>query len=86
MTYVAPGLFLLITLVAAAMGARFNPGVWSESLETPAFTPPNWLIPIVWTVLYTMIAVAGWRVWIAAGRGRAIRIWGIGLALNALWS
>ena len=40
----------------------------------------------VWTVLYIMIAIAGWMIWRTGDRARVLRVWGIGLVLNALWS
>ncbi len=78
--------FAAIVAVAAASGSLFMPGPWYESLAKPWFTPPNWLFPIAWTVLYIMIAIAGWLVWRAGGSGTALAVWGIGLVLNALWS
>ena len=78
--------FLALTAAAAATGIQFRPGEWYETLVKPGWTPPNWLFPPVWTVLYIMIAVAGWRVWLAQGLGRATIIWAIALVLNAVWS
>lgn len=78
--------FLAIVAAAAATGIQFRPGEWYETLVKPEWTPPNWLFPPVWTALYIMIAVAGWRVWLAQGLGRATLIWAIALALNAVWS
>ena len=78
--------FLALTAAAAATGIQFRPGEWYESLVKPGWTPPNWLFPPVWTALYIMIAVAGWRVWLAQGLGRATVIWAVALALNAVWS
>lgn len=78
--------FLLIVGAAATTGSKFMPGPWYESLAKPSWTPPNWLFPIAWTVLYIMIAVAGWRVWQAEGFGVALAVWGVSLVLNALWS
>lgn len=78
--------FLLIVAAAAVTGAKFSPGPWYESLSKPWWTPPKWLFPIAWTILYGMIAVAGWRVWAAEGLGPALAVWGVGLALNAAWS
>jgi len=40
----------------------------------------------VWTVLYIMIAIAGWVVWRAGDRGAALAAWSVALVLNALWS
>jgi tryptophan-rich sensory protein len=78
--------FLALTAAAAATGIQFRPGEWYETLVKPEWTPPNWLFPPVWTALYIMIAIAGWRVWLAQGLGRATIIWAIALALNAVWS
>jgi len=81
-------LFFFFALVAAAAvtGARFEPGPWYDTLVKPSWTPPKWLFPVAWTVLYAMIAVAGWLVWKAEGIGAALVVWAVGLALNAAWS
>lgn len=81
-------LLIFIALVAAASltGSSFRPGEWYVSLQKPWWTPPGWAFPIAWTILYAMIAIAGWLVWRAQGWGQPIRLWGIQLILNALWS
>jgi translocator protein len=71
---------------AAITGALFPTGEWYEALRKPRWTPPNWVFPIAWTVLYAMIAYAGWRVWKADGVNAALIVWGVGLVLNAAWS
>jgi len=43
------------------IGATNLPGAWYVSLAKPGFVPPNWAFPVAWTILYIMIAVAGWR-------------------------
>ncbi len=78
--------FAVIVFAAASSGALFMPGEWYDGLKKPSWTPPNWLFPVAWTILYTMIAVAGWLVWRRAGWSPALAIWGIGLVINALWS
>jgi benzodiazapine receptor len=60
---------------------------WYAHLIRPAWTPPNWLFGPVWTTLYAMMAVAAWRVWRQRpGVGPALRLFGVQLALNAVWS
>lgn len=78
--------FLALVAAAAVTGSQFTPGPWYDTLVKPAWTPPKWLFPVAWTILYVMIAVAGWRIWKAEGLGAALVVWGIGLALNAAWS
>ena len=78
--------FIVLVVIAAASGAMFMPGPWYEALNKPSWTPPNWLFPVAWTILYLMIAIAGWLAWKAEGTGAAVAIWGVGLIFNALWS
>ena len=78
--------FLGFVMVAAVTGALFPTGPWYEALTKPWWTPPNWVFPIAWTVLYLMIAVAGWRVWSVDGIGITLAIWALGLVFNAAWS
>lgn len=78
--------FLALVAAAALTGMNYLPGPWYEALAKPSWTPPNWLFPPVWTVLYVMIALAGWRVYEKQGVGRALFVWIISLQLNAAWS
>jgi benzodiazapine receptor len=76
----------VLVAAAATTGSQYMPGPWYETLNKPSFTPPNWLFPVAWTVLYIMIAAAGWLVWRRSGLSAAMAVWGLGLVLNALWS
>ena len=78
--------FAALVLVAASFGARYMPGPWYQALAKPAWTPPNWLFGPVWSVLYIMIAVAGWRVWRAGGIAPPLIVWAINILANGLWS
>ncbi len=80
-------LFLALVFCAALGGALFPPGPEYAALQRPSFAPPNWLFGPVWTLLYVLIAVAGWRVWRRVGWATgAMRLWLAQLALNALWT
>jgi translocator protein len=78
--------FLAVVAAAAVSGAVFMPGEWYASLNKPGWTPPDWLFPPAWTVLYVMIAVAGWLIWSTNGAGLALVMWALNLVFNALWS
>jgi tryptophan-rich sensory protein len=82
------GLFVFLALVAAAayFGMTYEPGPFYAALQKPAWTPPNnWFAP-VWTVLYVMIALAGWIAWRAQGFGPRLWLWLLQLCLNGAWS
>lgn len=77
--------FILIVAGVSFSGAQFRPGDWYAGLIKPGWTPPNWVFPVAWSVLYLMIAIAGWLIFAASRRTVKI-LWVIQLALNGLWS
>jgi translocator protein len=80
--------FLLLSAAAAIFGAQFEPGAWHAALAKPDWHPPNALFGPVWTVLYVLIAIAGWRAWFTDGPRRQVllALWAAQLLLNAAWS
>lgn len=78
--------FFALCALAASTGRLFPAGPWYASLEKPPLTPPGWTFGVVWTVLYAMIALAGWLLWVHARRSLAMRLWLVQLVLNAAWT
>lgn len=84
--------FIVIVLAVSALGSAFTAssvGTWYQTLEKPAFNPPDWLFAPVWTALYVMMAVAAWRIWRLPkqeGRPRALLLFFAQLAANLVWS
>jgi len=78
----------------AALGGLFNPGRgstrdWYAELEKPTFNPPDAVFAPVWTMLYMLIAVSGYRIWsspASAERTRALALWATQLTFNGAWS
>jgi tryptophan-rich sensory protein len=77
--------FILLVSSVAFFGAQFHPGDWYAHLHKPAWTPANWVFPVAWSVLYLMIAIAGWLIF-STSNATTKRLWLIQLALNGLWS
>jgi len=79
---------------AAWFGARYSPRdlktrLWYSRLDKPSFNPPKSVFPIVWTALYSLIAISGWRVWLqrdSPERSAALRLWVSQLITNAQWT
>ena len=88
MKHPVPLILFLVLVVGGGLviGSLSAPGGWYAGLAKPSFNPPAWLFGPVWTVLYVMIAVAGWRVWQHARSGLPMKFWGAQLALNFLWT
>jgi tryptophan-rich sensory protein len=78
--------FLLACSAAAATGSMFRPGPWYDALNKPSWNPPNWAFPVVWSVLYVVIAVAAARIAGAPGSAMAMGFWAFQIALNTLWT
>lgn len=73
------------------LGALFTSTdtAWYRELVKPAFQPPGWLFGPVWTLLYTLMGIAVFRVYerpSQTGRRGAFFFFGGQLFLNAIWS
>jgi tryptophan-rich sensory protein len=83
---------LLCLGIAGVAGLVTAPeiGTWYAGLDKPAWTPPRLAFPIVWTVLYVLIAVTLWRLWDrcapSPARRQALAFFFAQLVLNAVWS
>ena len=59
------------------------------SLRQPPLSPPAWLFPVVWTLLYLSMGLASYLVWVSGvsdrQRDRALTVYGLSLAANFLW-
>ncbi|SDF46711.1 TspO and MBR related proteins [Limimonas halophila] len=87
---------VLLLFLAICVGVEWSASVvtrpavegWYQALPKPAWTPPDIAFPIVWTILYVLMAVAAWLAWRAAPRLShwPLAIFGVQLALNAAWS
>lgn len=60
-----------------------------EALNQPPLSPPGWLFPVVWTVLYVLMGIASYLVSVSDApqeeKARALWTYGIQLAFNFLW-
>ncbi|MGP1676293.1 MAG: TspO/MBR family protein [Burkholderiales bacterium] len=84
--------FLALCLAVSAVGGAataISVGTWYPTLAKPPFNPPDWIFAPVWTALFFMMAVAGWRVWRRDGLRKAhwaLTLYALQLALNLAWS
>ncbi|MBU0894191.1 MAG: tryptophan-rich sensory protein [Nanoarchaeota archaeon] len=85
-------LTLLVVYLVAFIGSIFTSSntntEWYNSIK-PSITPPNWVFPIVWNVLFFLIALSLYFSWIGSkkeNRTKIALVFGINLVLNVLWS
>ncbi|MBQ7669674.1 MAG: tryptophan-rich sensory protein [Clostridia bacterium] len=89
LNYKALVIFIAIPLAVGGLAALLT-GAGSDFYETikrPALSPPSWLFPVVWTILYILMGVSSYMIWERGERGKsALVIYGIQLAVNFAWS
>lgn len=81
-------LFLLIAAAVAAFGTLVTVGQvdgWYAHERHVTWTPPNWAFGVVWSVLYSLIAVSGWLLWRRRARA-SLALYVAQLAVNAVWT
>jgi len=84
--------FLVLCLAVSAVGGGVTATSvhgWYQTLNKPAFTPPDGVFAPVWIFLYLLMGVSAWIVW-ERERGRkrrlAMALFGVQLSLNLAWS
>jgi benzodiazapine receptor len=86
-------LSILICQAAGIIGSFFTASSvenWYPSLIKPAFTPPGWVIGLVWVILFTLMGISLFLVW-RKGMERpevkaALTVFAAQLIVNILWS
>lgn len=84
--------FLVLCAGISALGGwatASSVDTWFATLIKPSFNPPGWVFAPVWTLLYIMIAVSGWRIWrrrAETNTGVAFFVYALQLTLNLGWS
>ncbi len=56
----------------------------TKLLSTPKLTPPNWVFPIAWTIIYTLMAISLYIIWNKCNK--IPKIYLVQLIVNALWT
>lgn len=85
---VSLAVFLLLVIVAVAVGGQFVGGDWYQAMIKPAWTASPMAMASVWAVLYVLMAVSAWMVWDTM-RGLAhvaLGWWVLQLLLSVGWS
>ncbi len=56
---------VLLIAIGGAIGSLTRPEIstWYSNLHRSILTPPNYIFPIAWTILYGIIGACGWLIW-----------------------
>lgn len=81
---------LAVPLAVGGLATLLSGGMDSyKIMNQPPLSPPGWIFPIVWTILYLLMGWASYRVLVSNApredRKKALTFYGIQLFLNFLW-
>lgn len=58
-----------------------------KALNKPPLSPPGWLFPVVWTILFVLMGIASYLVLVSGKPNRtALTVYGVQLVFNFVWS
>ena len=82
---------IAVPLLVGAVAAFITGGGMEmfQTLNKPPLSPPGWLFPIVWTILYTLMGIASYFVITSKAPSEqitsALKVYGYQLVVNFLW-
>jgi len=63
--------------------------IYKQTVTQPPLSPPSFIFPIVWAILYALMGIGAARVYLTPAsnaRSRGLLLWLVQLAFNFLWS
>lgn len=84
------GFIVLTEAVGALAGwlTRDAMKLYEATVAKPPLSPPGWVFPVVWTILYALMAIGAARVFLTPHSGRrtlALTLFFVQLGVNFLW-
>ncbi len=83
-------IFIVSAELAGAVSALLSGGFGSfyAELTKPPFSPPGWIFPVVWAVLYALMGISAYIVYSSESYSRktALGVYIAQLAVNFSWS
>ena len=82
---------LLFPLAVGGLAAALTMGSMEQfaALAQPPLSPPGWVFPVVWTILYLLMGWASFLIWKSdapqAAKKRTLGLYGVQLAANFVW-
>ena len=79
-----------IPLAVGGLAALLSGGMSDYgAMNKPPLSPPGWVFPVVWSILYLLMGYASYRIWtsdaLGADKRRALLLYGAQLLANFVW-
>ena len=81
---------LALPLAVGGLGTLLSGGMGNYSgMNQPPLSPPRWVFPVVWTVLYLLMGYSSYRIWQAdvpeTQKRNVLILYAAQLAANLIW-
>lgn len=83
---------ILLTEAVGALSGWLSKGgmrLYSDTVSQPPLSPPSWLFPIVWGILYALMGISAARIYLSPPspeRSRGLNLYVLQLIVNFFWS
>ncbi len=79
---------ILIPILIGTLSSLFSGNMSTSMFNKPSFSPPSFLFPIVWTILYILMGISSYMIYSSdsQNKGKALIIYVIQLFFNFFWS
>ncbi len=83
---------LFIPLTVGGLSALLTMGSMKtfESINKPPLSPPGWLFPVVWTILFALMGISAYLVYVTSyskkQKNNAFTVYAVQLIFNFFWS
>jgi translocator protein len=57
------GILIFGYIYGLGFASSYPPGEFYRQLIKSALTPPNWVFPVAWTILFFLIGLSGYYIW-----------------------
>ncbi|MBQ1170251.1 MAG: tryptophan-rich sensory protein [Oscillospiraceae bacterium] len=85
-------LWILLTEAAGGLSGwltREGTKAYSQAIVQPPLSPPGWVFPVVWTILFALMGIGAARIYLAPpskARSRGLNLFISQLVVNFFWS
>ena len=85
------GIFIGLTLAVGMLSGFLTREGMAQVSKLPqsVLTPPSWVFPVVWSILYTLMAIGAAKIWMSPEseeRSRGLWLYLFQLIFNFFWS
>ena len=87
--YIISASIALLVGILSGLLSRGGMMAYELTVVKPALTPPGWLFPVVWTILYILMGISSAKVWLAdnsPARSKGLNLYVMQLIVNFFWS